>query len=379
MRRAERWTLALAAPLLPGLAGCTATQAQAPPPAPDPAAVRFEYTYRRPPGLPPLPGRIAFAVPARKEGAGDAASLEKRALSLAAALGRPLPAGKAPQRKRDAAGEVLRLTGGSTRLKVYLPSGMVRFRDSRYYNREDLPGEPLGRERAVAESRRILSKVAAAGLLSEKELLYDAVRLSSRMAQSGPGAPEGSTGRKKFDPARAVDTRVFVPRVLSGVAVSGQGVRLTFAPGGRLAGLDLLWRELGVEAEAQPLAVTPGQARERFEKAVSAPPGASVNVSVNELVYYDPSMREPVGFLEPAYLFVYEVRTPIAGRDEFRVSKRLHHVVSALDHDRRQVVSPRDQRLQRLEAKLRQERPPLNYKNPNTREGEENEVPPPKS
>ena len=66
---------------------------------------------------------------------------------------------------------------------------------------------------------------------------------------------------------------------------------------------------------------------------------------MSDLVYYDPSKRDPVAFLEPAYLFVYRVDTPLPGSEEFAVSKILHRVFPAVAHGRTQLESPRALRL----------------------------------
>jgi hypothetical protein len=80
-----------------------------------------------------------------------------------------------------------------------------------------------------------------------------------------------------------------------------------------------------------------------------APQGSLVEVSVNELVYRDPSTRDAVSFLEPGFLFVYQVKTPLPDRPGvFAVSKKLQGFVPAVEHDLKQLASMRQARLAEL-------------------------------
>jgi hypothetical protein len=166
-------------------------------------------------------------------------------------------------------------------------------------------------------------------------------------------------GRPKPEPLEILDTRIFVPRALHGLGISGHGVRIVFDKRGAVAGLDLLWRDVAIDdsRKALPVKLDMTRAKERFERDTKWPAKAQVIVRANELVYFDRSMRDPVAFLEPAYLFVYEVRVPMPGRDVFRVSKVLHQVIPAVEHREQQLASPRAARLARLAYELERARP----------------------
>lgn len=333
------------------------------------------YSYNRPQGLKEPPAQLSLALPTvDREKAPEAA--EKKAAKLAATLKVRLSPDK-KTRTIDKAGEILRVKDHRYRFKVYIPSGTIKFRDTALYNQtleEETKLPPLSQEKALELARKICQSLVAAELVREEELLLKAARFSFRRENDTAGATQGQQESPELKSARTLDTRVFIPRVLGGVGVSGHGVRLTFTRAGKLAGLDLLWRDIKLDQQnSYSVSLDMSKAKQLFEKGLTLPPDAEVNVSVNELVYYEVSMREPVNFLEPVYLFVYEARVPIEGRNEFAVSKLLHRILPAIDHGRIQAVSSREIRLKEVQTRLRTERPEKQPRIEQTEEEEDEE------
>lgn len=321
--------------------------------------VSFEYTYARPEGLSELPEQLPLSSTLLNQEERIAAG-ERRVQRLAQALGIPLDTLNMVQRV-DSVEEVMRLSYEQYRFKVYLPSGMISFRDTTLYNstsEAEAQAGPLSEDEAVELARTVSLVLIDAGLVNESELLFEAPRISFRKEGEVAGAVQGQQGRPQLQPSRRMDARVFVARVLVGVGVSGQGIRFTFSNTGRLTGLDFLWRELRLDHETSyALRMDMAGAMNRFEQSIDVPAESNVNVLVNELVYYDPSMRDPLNYLEPVYLFVYVVKTPIRDQDEFIVSKKLHHVIPAVEHSGTQLVPPRERRYEQLQRLLGGERP----------------------
>lgn len=320
---------------------------------------QFEYRYKRPAELGPLPDSIALVVPVATTEAAQVMG-ERKARQLAEALGIPFDP-RTTVRQVDQWNEILRLKDDRYRFKVYVPSGMVKFRDTRLYNQtpaeeEKLPA--LAPDSALARARVVLRRLHDAGLVNEAELAFGIAQVSHRREQGARGARQGERGRPSVPPAAVADTRVFVPRVIHGLGVSGNGVRITFTKRVEVAGIDLLWRDLASERQRLPVKVSLREARAQFERSAGVPAGAVVDVIADELVYFDPSMRDAVAFLEPGYLFVYRVRVPVKDRpNEFRVSKVLHWLISAVDHGRQPLPSARAARLAELRAKVDTTRP----------------------
>ena len=136
-------------------------------------------------------------------------------------------------------------------------------------------------------------------------------------------------------------------------------MRFVFTPQGQLASLNLMWRDLEADGKKYPRRLDLEEAKKQFEGSIKVPNNARVEVSVSELVYLDPSPRDPVTFLEPGYLFVYVVKTPLEDRkDVFAVSRKLPLFVPAIEHDLAQRPSLRKERLRGLERKLEQDTRP---------------------
>jgi hypothetical protein len=89
------------------------------------------------------------------------------------------------------------------------------------------------------------------------------------------------------------------------------------------------------------------EARTQFERRAefsSLPAGSKLEVLVDELVYQDGSRFDAVGFLEPGYFFLYIVRTPILGSNEYVVSKKLNWFLPVTSHGETQLPSREAQR-----------------------------------
>jgi hypothetical protein len=318
--------------------------------AQSPTDGRFDYRYERPPALGAIPSEVALptALPTPKYDMEQAlARGESKALKIVEVLSVNLQAHKRT-RSIDKHGEMLRVGDGRYLLKVYVPSGMVKFRDTNLYNQDSEDERPLpvmGDEDALGKTRALLNRLAEAGLVQSDQLFYNGVRISHRKEQGARGAKQGEKGRPESSPAVNADTRVFVPRAVNGVGVSGHGVQVTYTKGGQVAALDLYWRDLAFEAPPLRVRLPLDEAKRRFEESLLLPRNAQVEVLASDLVYFDPSKRDPVAFLEPAYLFVYRVKTPLAASEEFAVSKVLHRVIPAVAHGRTQLESPRELRL----------------------------------
>ena len=255
---------------------------------------------------------------------------------------------------------------------------MVKFRDTKLYNQDSEEQKSLNAlddETALRRAKQMLDKLAGHGLVQPEQLLINSARFSHSKARGNPGRLPNQTGRPKPGPIEVLDTRIFIPRAVDGLGVSGHGVRIVFDKRGEVTGLDLLWRDFEIDKSKKPLPVklVMEEAIKRFETELKAPSNAKVDVIANELVYFDPSMRDSVAFLEPGYLFVYQVKVPIEGRDEFRVSKVLHRLIPAVDHGLKQLPSPRKERLQKLHREIELPRPEKISPVPDREEKEESE------
>jgi len=320
---------------------------------------QFEYSYKRPAALGPAPDSIALVVPVA--GTGEVQAIgDRRARSLAQALGIRLEP-RSTVRQVDRWGEILRIRDDRYRLKVYLPSGMIEFRDTRFYNltladEERMPA--LTSDTAVVRAGAVIRRLQEAGLVREDQLPLTIAHVSHRKEQGVRGARQGEQGRPRVMPASAADTRVFIPRVIDGLGVSGNGVRITFTKTGAIAGVDLLWRDVSSARQRLPVKLSLSEARAQFERSARIPGDAVVDVLADELVYFDPSTRDAVAFLEPGYLFVYRVRVPIKDQpNRFRVSKVLHWLIPAVNHGRQQLPSARAARIAEFRSRVDTPRP----------------------
>jgi len=255
---------------------------------------------------------------------------------------------------------------------------MVKFRDTKLYNQDSEEQKNLNaldEETALRRAKQVLDKLVSHGLVQPEQLLINSPRFSHNKARGNPGRLPNQTGRPKPGPIEILDTRIFIPRAAGGLGVSGQGVRIVFDKRGEVAGLDLLWRDFEIDKSKKPLPVklVMEEAIKRFQTELKAPDNAEVDVIANDLVYFDPSMRDSVAFLEPGYLFVYLVKVPIKGRDEFRVSKILHRLIPAVDHGMKQLPSPRKERLQKLHREMELPRPEKTTPVPDREEKEQGE------
>ncbi len=238
------------------------------------------------------------------------------------------------------------------RWKVYPRSGMIRYEDLRLYNaipKDFATRQALSEEKAISLARDIVRRLEAGGVINRSEVLWDASQVYFSKLQGSTGRPERGPAEPKLTEVYNLDTRVLLPRIKEGVPVSGDNLRLVFNADGRVASLNLMWRDLKTGPQAYRRRVDMNGAKEQFERALNVPRGSRVEVSANELTYFDPSPRDPVAFLEPVYLFVYTVRTPIKEKPGvFSISKKLWRVIPAVEHGQVQLPSLRKARLAEL-------------------------------
>ncbi len=249
-------------------------------------------------------------------------------------------------------GETREYFDGTRRWKVYPRSGMIKYVDQTLYNR--LPAGPASRralsgDEAIAATKRLIRRLASVGLIDEAQVLWDAPHVYNSRMQDSTGRPKNGIGKRKTTAVRDVDTRVFLPRIVNGIPVSGDNVRIVYTPRGEVSSLNLMWRDVQIGPKNYRRTLDMDRAKDTFQRSLRAPQGSLVEVSVNELVYRDPSTRDAVSFLEPGFLFVYTVKTPLPDRPGvFRVSKKLQSFVPAVEHDRKQLASMRKARLAEL-------------------------------
>ncbi|SFM12376.1 hypothetical protein [Nitrosomonas communis] len=327
---------------------------------PGKAEVKFNYQYERPLALGEVSNKIYMVVPIYKSEHERMVAGKRKIESLRTALDIKMSNDQMIV-KTDENKEIIRVKDERYRFKLYIPSGMVKFRDTRLYNElsdKDADRKVMTEDQARRWARNVLNKLISAKLIEEDQLLFDATRVSFRKERSAAGAQQGEKGKYAPSEMKLADVRVFVPRTINGLGVSGEGVNIVFDKSGRVAGLDLFWRDLRQERETLPLQLGMNDARNRFERSIKLPPGSQVNVIANDLVYFDPSKRDAVAFLEPAYIFVYVTRVPISDRrDEYRVSKVLHQIYPAVEHGREQIPSERKKRLQEIGKEYQMEHP----------------------
>jgi hypothetical protein len=254
-------------------------------------------------------------------------------------------------------GETREYFDGTRRWKVYPRSGMIKYIDQPLYNTLEAglgSRRALSEDDAMAVAKRLIHGLASAGLIDEAQVLWDAPHVYYSRTQGSTGRPKNGTAKRKTTSIRDVDTRVFLPRIVNGIPVSGDNVRIVFTPRGRVSSLNLMWRDLQIGPKNYRRTLAMERAKETFERSLRAPQGSLVEVSVNELVYRDPSTRDAVSFLEPGFLFVYVVKTPLRDRPGvFAVSKKLQSFVPAIEHEVKQMPSMRKARLAELMKRYR--------------------------
>jgi hypothetical protein len=242
------------------------------------------------------------------------------------------------------------------RWKVYPRSGMIRYEDVQSYNvipKDFATKQAPSEEKAMALARDIVERLDNARVINRSEILWDAPRVYYSKLQGSTGRPQRGKAEPELTAIYNTDTRVFLPRIKEGIPVSGDNLRLVFTPEGRLASLNLMWRDLKTGPQTYQRRLDMSQAREEFERSLNVPRGSRVEVSVNELTYFDPSPRDAVAFLEPVYLFVYTVKTPIKEKPGvFSISKKLSRVIPAVEHGQAKLPSIRKARLAELAKKF---------------------------
>jgi hypothetical protein len=304
------------------------------------------YQYKRPIEF-AYPNELPVLLP-------DATSVDKsesRMAAVAKALGVKLNVERT-KTKSPKDGETREYRDGTRRWKVYPRSGMIKYVDQTLYNQ--LPARlasqrVLSEVEAISGAKRLIRRLANAGLIDEAQILWNAPHVYYSRMQGSTGRPKNGKAERKTTPLRNVDTRVFLPRIVNGIPVSGDNVRIVFTPGGQVSSLNLMWRDLHIGQKNYRRTLDMEHAKDTFQRSLRAPQGSLVEVIVNELVYRDPSTRDAVSFLEPGFLFVYVVKTPLRDRPGvFAVSKKLQGFMPAVEHDLKQLPSLRKARLAEL-------------------------------
>jgi hypothetical protein len=197
--------------------------------------------------------------------------------------------------------------------------------------------EPPDSARAVSLVRTLLGRLEGRGLLRTSEVMWDQPEISHAYEEGAPAM--GSL--QAASPPRRVDTRVKYYRAVNGVPISGSFVRAVLNDAEDLTGLTISWRPLVPDQDERPVVSSKDDARGKFEAEIGSEPTAgTVDVMVNEYVYHDPSPHDPVAFLEPGYLFIYTVRTPVPdATGEFVVSKKMYRFYPATSHEEEQLPS----------------------------------------
>lgn len=314
------------------------------------------YQYKRPFEF-AYPNEIPVLLP-------DATSVEKSESKMAAvakALGVRFNLERTNTKSpRD--GETREYRDNTRRWKLYPRSGMIKYVDQTLYNQ--LPARLasqrfLSETEAISAAKLLVRRLANAKLLDEAQVLWNAPHVYYSKMQGSTGRPKNGKATRRTTPVRNVDTRVFLSRIVNGIPVSGDNIRIVFTPGGRVSSLNLMWRDLHIGQKNYRRTLDMERAKDTFQRSLRAPQGSRVEVLVNELVYRDPSTRDAVSFVEPGYLFVYSVKTPLPDRPGvFVVSKKLQAFVPAVDHDLKQLASMRKARLAELAKRLRKTEKP---------------------
>jgi hypothetical protein len=234
--------------------------------------------------------------------------------------------------KRDPAREVSRFRAGTHVIEVGERNGVLKYTDLATYNR-DAGSEPPDRSRGIDLGKSLIEQLERQGLLNQQEILWDQPVVSHRFRQQGPG---GTPGEPVQHPGteRKMDTRVTYYRAINGIPVSSSEIRMTFTDRETLAALRMDWRQLEVDSKSSiDVRLSFEEARTKFETLPDwdhLQAGTYVNVFANELVYWDPPPSGLAHSLDPAYYFLYVVKSPVIdGRDEFVVSKKLKKIMPA--------------------------------------------------
>ena len=328
-------------------------------------AAEIRYLYKPPVAVKPA-AQVPLLVQKAREFPRERIEARIRALAASVAPGFDLARARMAT---VADGETIEYSYGPHRVKVYPRSGMMKYANRAAYNAipPDFEKQRAVREeRALLIARELVERLAAHGLIDQTEILWHAPHVYYRKLGEDVGGPVGGGRPPTSAPPRDMDTRVFLSRLKDGVPVSGHGVRIVINPDEKIASVNLMWRDVEKSSKTYRTDGDMARARQRFERALAVSKGARVDVLVDEFVYLDPSPRDPVAFLEPGFLFVYVVRTPLAGKPGvFAVSKKLHWFLGATEHGLLQVPSLRKARLKRLDVELPGDRHPEA-----TREGE---------
>jgi hypothetical protein len=239
----------------------------------------------------------------------------------------PLPIASLKEARRG----TFRLQVGDHRFEVYPRSGGIKYRNAELYRlSERAPGESAPPDSALQpRAHGDLRRLAAARLIDLEQIDEADVHVSHQRSRSGERSSDGF----KAGSLSTIDSRLDFTRRLGGLRVAGNGVRFVYGNDLRLYGCEIVWRSVRIPEAKEPLAVDRSGALAGFAEAVEehARLGARVELLQAELVYADPGPTQVLTQLEPTYLFLYRVRTPIADRkDDFIVSKKRFLSIPAL-------------------------------------------------
>ncbi|SRR6266496_113897 len=310
-------------------------------------------TYSRVPFILQLVVTAAFAVAAQGQaGEQQPNVLEQQAiptsLSALQVVGKPLTAEEAaaqvqglikalnlraitPKLQRGKERETYSFRAPGHTFKVFAQSGVLKYRTEELYrlspHQEGENAPP--RETVLSWAERDLKRLAAANFLTLDELDRQNIHISHQSSRTATRDGE----KVQLGKLSVLDSRIDFTRRIGELRVAGNGVGFIYGNDGRLHGLEIVWRRVRSLREKMPLAVSKEQALSAFRETTepSRKLGSTVDLLQAELVYGDPSPRRQIGSLQPAYFFLYRVRTPIEGRtNEFVVGKKRLLVLRAV-------------------------------------------------
>ena len=256
---------------------------------------------------------------------------QQRIRSLIQALELPvekaLTAGRLQETKRG----IARLRAGDHRFDVYLESGGIQYQSAELYRLTEAAGgeSTPSLDALVARARRDLERLAAAKLIERDQIDERDVHVSHQRSRSAERSKDGlQLGRLV-----TLDSRLDFTRRLGELRVAGNGVRLIYGNDQKLYGCEIVWRPVRLPERKVPVAVSGGEALAVFREAVEEHrrQDSVVDLLQAELVYVDPGPTQGAAQLDPTYLFLYRVRTPIPEmKDEYIVGKKLQFSIPAL-------------------------------------------------
>ena len=256
--------------------------------------------------------------------------LQERLATLIKALELPVRMEQLSEEAGSSKRDRHRFRAGDHKFEVFPESSGIKYENRELYRVAPKAGEEVPSDQAMTtRAARDLDRLAAARLIELAELDRENPHISHQRARSAERSQEGV----KVGTLSTLDTRLDFTRRIEGIRVAGNGVRLIYGNDQRLYACEIVWRPILAAEQKLPLAITREQALSDFREAVDehTRQGAEVELLQAELVYVDPGPKERVATLDPTYLFLYRVRTPIPDKkDEYIVSKKMLYSVPAL-------------------------------------------------